>query len=212
MKRFLRGRWHSIPVALLSALLAIVLIAGGVFAWYSAWSYTATVDVQEPIVVYDAAYVADNELTWEGWQSLKELPDTIWPGEGACAIYLIHNEGNAPLDIKVTTTEPAGTSECGLSLLWANSSADMLRCDGGACEPIVLNTPEGPHELTWTFTIGTYEYLGGGDPGGISGGELYDAGKGDSSFVKLYVGFLVNGDAEPGPFDLKITVERDTAS
>ena len=34
MKRFFKKRWHSIPVALVSALLILALTAGGAFAAY----------------------------------------------------------------------------------------------------------------------------------------------------------------------------------
>ncbi len=47
MKQFLNKRWHSIPVALVSALLAIALMAGGAFA-ILATPQTITQEIYKP--------------------------------------------------------------------------------------------------------------------------------------------------------------------
>lgn len=64
MKRFLKKRWHSIPVALLSALLVLALAAGGVFAAYNFLDYTADVTVEEAIGVQFTTN--DPDVTWDG--------------------------------------------------------------------------------------------------------------------------------------------------
>ncbi len=51
MKRFLKRRWHSIPVALLSALLVLALTAGGVFA--AVITGTTQTITQEVVLAFD---------------------------------------------------------------------------------------------------------------------------------------------------------------
>lgn len=49
MKQFLKKRWHRIPVALVSSLLVLFVVAGGVFAAYGFFHATMHVEVQEAI-------------------------------------------------------------------------------------------------------------------------------------------------------------------
>ena len=205
MKRFLRKRWHSIPVGIITAILVVCLLAGGVFAAYTVWTRDADISVLESIEVLTAD---DIQLDWPHQNALCFLPETIYPGQGTCEKYLIHNTGPVPIKVTVTTTEPAGTEYAGLSLEWANSTADVLigdNPDGSFyyLDKICLNT-ETEQFLTYTFTIGTYGYDGLAG----SGGERYTAAKGDSAYVKVFAGFKVLEDAEPGPFNITVTVAR----
>lgn len=47
MKKFLKKRWHSVPVALVSALLVLALVAGGAFAALASTEQTITQDISE---------------------------------------------------------------------------------------------------------------------------------------------------------------------
>ena len=206
MKRFLKKRWHSIPVGIITAILVVCLLGGSALAAYTVWSRTsAEITVLEPIAVLTAN---DIEEDWSHQNALQFLPEIIYPGQGTCEKYLIHNTGPVPLTVTVTMTEPAGTEYAGLSLEWANSTADILiedNPDGSFyyLDKICLNT-ETDQFLTYTFTIGTYEYDGLAG----SGGERYTAAKGDSAYVKVFAGFKVLEDAEPGPFTITVTVDR----
>ncbi len=211
MKRFLKRRWHSIPVALVTAILVVCLLAGGVFAAYTVWTGQAETEVLESIEVYTADSVAaDGSLLGAGWASLCYFPDTVWPGtdlgaKNLTAKYVIHNIGPIPITITVTMTEPAGMEYAGLSIVWSNGSADMLR----EAPEIVLCRADRERFLTHTFVIGAYDYLGAFEEGGISGGEVYDEAKGDSAWVKVYIDGKVAEDADPDiPLTSTITVER----
>ena len=50
MKQFLKKRWHGIPVGIVSGLLALVLVAGGAFA-YNFLSLTTEIYVDEPLSI-----------------------------------------------------------------------------------------------------------------------------------------------------------------
>lgn len=207
MKRFLKKRWHSIPVAAVLAVLLVVLLTGSAFAAYTVWTHnSAEIIVTESIEVLTAA---DVQPEWPNAPGcLQFLPGIIYPGQGTCETYLIHNMGPVPISVTVTQTEPAGTEFAGLALIWANSTADVLIGDDGQggfyyLDKICLNT-EAEQILTYTFTIGTYEYDGLAE----SGGERYTSEKGDSAYVKVFAGFKVLEDATPGPFNITVTVSR----
>jgi len=61
MKQFLKKRWHGIPVGIVSGVLALVLVAGGVFAAYPFFTGTLEVEVGEAIAVG----------TWDTWDNLE---------------------------------------------------------------------------------------------------------------------------------------------
>ena len=46
--KFVRKRWHGIPIAILLAVLALALATGGVFAAYNLHNATVNVTVEEP--------------------------------------------------------------------------------------------------------------------------------------------------------------------
>jgi len=51
MRKFLKKRWHSLPVGIISALLVVGLLTGGAFAAYGFLHATVDVTVDEAIVV-----------------------------------------------------------------------------------------------------------------------------------------------------------------
>jgi hypothetical protein len=193
-------------VPLLAIMLISVLAVSIVFAGYSIWTYTYTATVLEPIEVV----------------RLKDLPATIYPGMGTCAIYLIHNKGDAPLTITVTMNAPVGTEYAGFSLEMAGSCGNFLIDQPNGR---ILHSDVDGSYTTYIFTIGTYDYKGNSDeryaygfdlPGtygwptiDLSGGEVYEAAKGDSSFVKVFAGFKVLDDYDPTvPIVLNVEVLR----
>ena len=210
MKKFLHKRWHSIPIGIITAILVVCLLAGSVLAAYTVWTHTsADITVLESIEVLTADDIGED---WSHQDALRFLPEIIHPGVGTCETYLIHNIGPVPITVTVTMTEPAGTEFAGLALVWANSTADVLIGDDGQggfyyLDKICLNT-EAVQILTYTFTIGTYEYAGDLPETPVSGGERYTPEKGDSAYVKVFAGFKVREDAAPGPFTITVTVDR----
>jgi hypothetical protein len=51
LKKLFAKRWHSIPVAVVSAIVLVCLLAGSAFAAYSFLTINATIEVREPMVV-----------------------------------------------------------------------------------------------------------------------------------------------------------------
>lgn len=123
MKRFLKRRWHSIPVALLSALLAIVLITGGVFAAYTFTGMGVSVDVDEPLAVqYNLKWlVHDTEspggrVDSSGWLDAVGLETTIeafFSAGDEVALYLrMNNRANSTLKVSTLVSGNAGKFTC----------------------------------------------------------------------------------------------------
>ena len=49
--KFIRKRWHGIPIAIMLAVLVLALATSGVFAAYTFLSFTTVVAVDEPLYV-----------------------------------------------------------------------------------------------------------------------------------------------------------------
>ena len=102
MKGFLKKRWHSIPVALVSALLILVLAAGGVFA-YNFLGGSVKVEVEEAITV-SYQWSGGDWIVWDG----TELTTTdAYPGESVVIGVKVANASSAALTINMVATVTA---------------------------------------------------------------------------------------------------------
>lgn len=182
MKRFLRKRWHNIPVGIITTVLVVCLLAGSVLA-YQVWTSNIEAEVLECIEV-----------------TIKEEADlTVYPNQGDCDKYLIHNFGPAPVDVTVTmeVLDIDRTELEGLTIVYSNAAGEWGPLYGMA--EIVINSEELQY-LTYTFPLGIYDY---------AQAEEWEEGKGISSYASVLAGFKVRNDASPGPVNIKVTVERN---
>jgi len=99
MKRFLKKRWHSIPVSILSAVLALVLVAGGALAWYQVTDGTAKVTVVEAI----SYTVTGGDGSWDGDNSTWTV--SIMAGETKILYLTVSNASEAELEV-IATVDP----------------------------------------------------------------------------------------------------------
>jgi len=96
MKRFLKKRWHSIPVGIVAVLMALILVAGGAFAaGYGFFTSALQVEVEEAMVVG----------AWNTWDNLKPYgsdTEAVWvdgdPGAGTL--------GDVAITLGGTSEEP----------------------------------------------------------------------------------------------------------
>ena len=102
MKGFLKKRWHSIPVALVSALLVLVLAAGGVFA-YNFLSGSVKVEVEEAITVSYQWSGGD----WTVWDGTELTITDAYPGESVVIGIKVANASSADLTINMVATVTA---------------------------------------------------------------------------------------------------------
>lgn len=206
LKRFLTKKWHGIPVAIVSALLALVLVAGGVLAagGYNFFNASVAVEVEEAITpsygaVADdlAPYMVDGsplpliELVSEDWGppivfslavSAKEEEDPGYdaseflPGEELVLPINLRNRSNAVMPIGVTV---AGD----LDLKWTfetNTSGSVFK----------------PSE-SWTAFPADFDITTRGSFGSAEVGATV-----------LFVKIGVPTDAAPGTYDLTFTFTR----
>ena len=136
MKSFLKKRWHHLPIGIVTAVLAVCLLAGSAFAAYQVWQYTFQTEVVEPITV---------EVT-------EELTNPMYPGLGTNSEYIITNTGPAGLSITATWPgQETGRIQCYATIRYIDS-------EGASLEDIVRVDYDGSE----TFTLYSAEYAPSG--------------------------------------------------
>ncbi len=204
MKRFLKKRWHSIPVALVSALLVIALVAGGAFAAYTVFTSTTEVTVLEPLEVTEIQ--ASGEF-WD-WRNPDEPTQTdieIYAGmdigaAGYGGKYFIQNFSPQPVSVTVTVEETTGQMEWyGIDIYPSSGWHATDSCNWDLA--FVKSTAES-NVHTFTFDIGSITYPG--DNVTPSADILPD-----SNQVKFFVQGKVADDADlVDPLNFIVTVDR----
>ncbi|GAJ23394.1 unnamed protein product, partial [marine sediment metagenome] len=86
MKRFLRKRWHSIPVGIITTILLVCLLAGSALAAYNFLDYTANVEVVEAIGIQFTP--EDEGVSWDGNTITVE---GLYPGSWKCGLFAFIN-------------------------------------------------------------------------------------------------------------------------
>jgi len=216
MKQFLKKRWHGIPVGIVSALLAIVLVAGGVLAATGAFEVFRS---DTEVTVLEPLEVTEIQATGEWWdwsdpEATIQHPE-IYAGMDIGAIgyggkYFIENlipshnlyglPSGSPQFISVTVTveETTGQMEWyGIDIYPANGwhATDTANWD----LPFVTSTAED-NVQTFTFDMGSITY-----PSPCPGGDILA----DSNQIKFFVQGKVAGNAELAtPLNFIVTVER----
>jgi len=115
MRKFLKRRWHSIPVSLVSALLILVLIAGGALAGFAGW-FTFTTGKAD-ITVVEAIEVVG--FTGHGSVTGDQAGGYTWtvslyPGESRSLFPSVKNLSSSNLELVTDVgTVPAGLTVVG---------------------------------------------------------------------------------------------------
>lgn len=152
MKRFLRKRWHRIPIGIVAVLMALILVAGSAFAAYTAWTGTAEVEVGEAITVVPGAGILNCS-----WTGTTLIVNEIVAGEGAATYIDISNSSSVSLDVTVAITQTGGLGET----VWVPGTLeDFLNAYESGPAPIhswvlLAKSPglDGPMGNPITFTV-----------------------------------------------------------
>lgn len=213
MKRFFKKRWHSIPVALVSALLILALTAGGAFAAYGFFTAKAEIEVVEAIAVgawdtwdnldpYGSVDDVDIVLGEEGGnpkitittKSDKYVGQGLAAGEYVVLPVNIRNGSSASLDLSATVTVKSRPTDGNLALeyLWKTNTG--TNPDGDGCDFGFVPTGTWEPLKDWTATIAGY----GGESGSAKVGALV-----------LFVRVSAPGDVVPGIYTYTVTLGRD---
>jgi len=167
MKRFLRKRWHSIPVALVSALLILCLMAGGVFAAYNWLSFDIEVGVKEPLTIeFNTFGLYSDEDVWIPVEEGITL--TMWghAGNDYDIQLRINNDSRSPLTVETVikgdtehitfTGWPDGLipADLGIDGAWEWEGTAHIKINNDA-PPTYNGDVEGvPYTVTVEFTRG----------------------------------------------------------
>lgn len=145
MKSFLKKRWHSIPVALVSVLLVLALVAGGAFAAFTVLTGTTEVTVEEAIT---AEYSISGVWTPIPDEFVMEV-DPYFPGEEDTGYYRVYNESSVELPIAVDLTAvPDDWVITGINIAWSDSGWETW-------QGLVTVPAEGYAEFTLTLAVPT---------------------------------------------------------
>jgi len=220
MKRFLKKRWHSIPVGIITAVLVLGLVAGGVFAAIDAFEVfrsVTKVTVLEPLEVIEIQ--APGEF-WD-WGTGQEEPreivlQPVYAGQdlGATGIggkYYIKNLMPAEnprgtsipvqyISVTVTVEETTGQMEWyGIDIYPSSGWGATDTCNWNSA--FVKSTADG-NVQTFTFNMGNTAYPGGGVTPSDEIGQ-------DSNQVVFFVqGKVADSSTLAKPLNFIVTVER----
>ncbi len=115
----LKRKWHGIPLALVSAVLVLVLIAGGALAAYNFTGMAVRVEVDEPLQVQYNLYwfvhdTQNPEGRWDesGWQDAAglgaEIPAGFSAGDQMVLKLRMNNRANTTLTVSTIITDTYG--------------------------------------------------------------------------------------------------------
>ena len=204
MRRFLRKRWHSIPVGIITAVLAMCLVAGGVFAAYNFFSATVDVTVEEPFT-FGVNYV--------GWEA-PEGADMVGGYYSqmtplTCSVALMAGEssnGNPEVSMPEREALPCLTigEEPALSIPSPYHTFNSMQVANDAALPITVSfAVTGETENVYMVWWGEED----GEPivGPLNGHTEEVPGNG---FIMKGIGVVAEADAIPGTYSFTVTVNR----
>ncbi len=203
MKRFFAKRWHGIPIAIISAVLLVCLLAGSAFAAYGFFKATVNVEVEEaiypsygcsddlapymvpvgcvvPLITFDEDWgppiVFDFTIAASGSDASE-----FCPGEVLVLPINLRNRSDAPLT--VTASWSGGNGNVVLGYAWETNITGADYKAVGAFAPLgTFSAVLAPH---------------GGSYGSAAVGATV-----------LFVKVTAAGDAVPGTYILHVTLDR----
>ena len=215
MKRFLKKKWHHIPVGIALVVMALVLVAGSAFAGYNFFTATAKVTVVEAIAVGAGTWdnlepygsVDDVDITFGGEVEAPTITISTLGGGGyvgygfAAGEWIviplnIRNGSDAPLTLSASVTtiaRPAG-GNLALEHIWQTNTGPQSSVESGQSMCREFKASGTWSSLgDWTATIAGY--------GGKSGSAVVGA-------KVLFVKISAPGDVVPGTYTYTVTLER----
>jgi len=205
MKRFLKKKWHRIPVGIVAVLMALVLIAGSAFAAYSFAKVQVEVTVEEAIVLgynwcgYSWAELGGDDL------APYMVPDGVLP-----EITLGTGTGGYDLDVTIQEDVDVDASEfCpGETLIIPLNLRN--RSDGSITVDV---TKSGGANLDIKFKINTGGWadsvnLAMAGHQGTFGSDMNCDGVQDGGSTCLYIKVHAPGDCPPGSQTFSLDFSR----
>ena len=107
MKRFLKKRWHHLPLGIITAVLVVCLITSGAFAAYNFFTATAEITVEEALGVEFTP--DDANASWDPNTNTITFSN-IQVGETTGWMFWITNSASVDIPVTVTWTQTGGPS------------------------------------------------------------------------------------------------------
>lgn len=155
MKGFLKSKWHSIPVGIVSAVLILCLMAGSAFAAYTFLTATIELTIEEPMVV---------SFDWpddgEGWLPVSDpftFADWGVAGDSRTFEIKVENRANNPIDVTTALTGDTGVvTFTGLpsGSIPAAVGAVLGSWTGSVTATLNADAPPGDYTVCLTFDRG----------------------------------------------------------
>lgn len=109
MKSFLKKRWHHLPIGIITAVLALVLVSGGAFAAYSFLGFTTEIFVDEPLAVeYNLQGQYGGDSNWHLLPDQDSLTIEGSAGDTFSIDLRINNRANGSLTVNTVMTGQTG--------------------------------------------------------------------------------------------------------
>ena len=155
MKRFLKKKWHRIPLGIITVTLLACLVAGSAFAAYGFWSATAEVTIDEPMTVTLAA--ANAKMVFSG----DDFTVPLYPGSQVKAGWDVTNTGQGqPLTV-MPSTSPSSGDGGNITLVWKDGpgpAANVIVSPGLPIAPGATQRFALTIKANGSTTPGTYTF------------------------------------------------------
>lgn len=201
MRKFLKKRWHGIPVGIISAMLITCLLAGGALAAYQFFTATVNVEVEEPFTfgVNYVGWEAPSGADMAGGYYSQLSPLT-------CSVALMVGEssnGNPDVDMPEREQLPCltiGEEPCPRDVYHGYHTFNSMQVANDAGVPIKVSftvTGETSKVYMVTWDEGIVQKLNGYTQEVPAGG-----------FIIRGIGAVADAGAAPGSHTLTIKVSR----
>lgn len=157
MREFSRKRWHGIPIAIVSGVLALALVAGGALAAYNFLSFTTTITVDEPLKIeYNLQGQYGGDSNWHLLGDDDSLTIEGSAGDTFDIDLQINNRANSPLTVNTVMTGNVGQftfSGFPNGSIAASDGNDAVPEWGGTATIKINNDAPAPATYNVTFTF-----------------------------------------------------------
>ncbi|MBA7558169.1 hypothetical protein ES705_50961 [subsurface metagenome] len=185
--KFFKKRWHSIPIGIITAILLVCLLGGGVFAAYTAWTGTAEINVTEAFRVEAGPTGLTSVGVDINWSGNTVTINNLMPGQFAECELDIYNDSTVPLAATITITQTAGVTTWTVGDL-----ADLTRIWQAGGVPVPVDS---------RMILQDQALSGVGNP-------IVLTIPGNGSMVSAYLWFQAGTDIAPGSYSFQLTVDR----
>jgi len=153
MKTFLGKKWGRLPIGIIGAVMAVLLIATSVFAAYGFLTFTTAIQVDEPMLVeYNLNGQYGGDTNWHTLGDIDSLTLARSAGDNFDMYLRITNSADNALTVD---TVISGT---GKSYFTFAGFPTALSVPNGTTGSILTHTtvdndaPPGTYNITFTFT------------------------------------------------------------